>query len=604
MIGHKIGIDRFQMQFNALEDLIAGDNLVRVVDAFVDSLDLKTFGFHHVETKNIGASAYHPSILLKLYFYGYFNRIRSSRMLEKECLRNIEMQWLINGLTPSYHTIATFRTFKNDEIKINHRKALKQVFRAFNRFLNGEELFGKETAATDGTKIRAQNGRKKNFTEDKIKKKLLLADTDIDKYLNELDKIDESEINTPDAQAVLGYLAEAKARKEKYEALKTELKRRQAIDPTITQISKTDPEARSMVLNNSGHSEIAFNVVSVVDAKNCLIAHFSVENEKDTNLLASSLMATKAEFDNDFAADLYPSDYRNSELIELNKELNTAITNELTELNAETITNLIEFDINGFDIRAKLNVETTLKGLADKGFRDGRELQTCKEHNIITYVPPIERAFSGKDSDFTKDKFTYDKTEDTYTCPEGNKLVSKGTLHHKKDRHGVVTNQYQLYRAQFKDCQNCPFNDVCLSKSQLDQRHGRTIERSEHEQAVEENDARYNTPEGKKVYKRRQAMVEHPFGTIKRSWGYSYTLLKGIEKVTAEFAFVATSYNLRRAVSILGVNALIMKLKCAKGTFCQHTIAIFAFIIRHFNFFTKKQPLSNFDNLSRLKARY
>jgi transposase len=608
MIGHKIGIDRFQMQFNALEDLIAGDNLVRVVDAFVDSLDLKTYGFHHMETKNIGASAYHPSILLKIYFYGYFNRIRSSRMLEKECTRNIEMQWLINGLTPSYHTIATFRTFKNDDIKINHCKAIKQVFRAFNRFLNGEGLFGKETAATDGTKIRAQNGRKKNFTEDKIKKKLLLADNDVNKYLNELDKMDEAEINTPDAQAVLAYLVDAKARKEKYEELKNELKRRQEIDPTITQISKTDPEARSMVLNNSGHSEIAFNVVSVVDDKNCLIAHFSVENEKDTNLLASSLMATKAEFDNDFAADLYPSEYGNSELIELNSELNTAITNELkelnAELNAENNTNLIEFDFNGFDIRTKLNGETTLKGLADKGFRDGSELQTCKDHNIITYVPPIERAFSGKDTDFTKDKFTYDKTEDTYTCPEGNKLVSKGTLHDKKDRHGVVTHQYQVYRAELTDCRNCPFSDKCVAKSQLERAHGRTIERSEHEQTVEENDARYNTPEGKKIYKRRQAMVEHPFGTIKRSWGYSYTLLKGIEKVTAEFAFVATSYNLRRAVSILGVNALIMKLKCAKGTFCQHQIAIFALIITHFNFFTKNYSLSTFDNLMRLKARY
>jgi transposase len=171
MIGHKIGIDRFQMQFNALEDLIAEDNLVRVVDAFVDSLDLNTYGFHHTETTSIGASAYHTSILLKIYFYGYFNRIRSSRMLEKECTRNIEMQWLINGLTPSYHTIATFRTFKNDDIKINHCKAIKQVFRALNRFLNDEGLFGKKTAATDGTKIRAQNGRKRNFTEDKIKKK-------------------------------------------------------------------------------------------------------------------------------------------------------------------------------------------------------------------------------------------------------------------------------------------------------------------------------------------------------------------------------------------------------------------------------------------------
>jgi transposase len=604
MIGHKIGIDRFQMQFNALEDLIAEDNLVRVIDAFVDSLDLKTFGFNHTETKSIGASAYHPSILLKIYFYGYFNRIRSSRMLERECTRNIEMQWLINGLTPSYHTIATFRTFKNDDIKINHRKALKQIFRAFNRFLNEQGLFGQETVATDGTKIRAQNARKKNFTEDKIKKKLILADNDVNKYLNELDKIDQAEINNPDAKAVLGYLEQAKARKEKYEALKNELKQRQEIDPTITQISKTDTEARSMVLNNSGHSEIAFNVVSVVDDKNCLIAHFSVENEKDTNLLASSLMATKAEFDNDFATDLYPSEYVKVDLIELNAELNAELNTELNaELNAENTTNLIQFEHNNFDIRTKLNPEKSLNGLADKGFRDGSELQKCKDHKIITYVPPIERAFSGKDADFTKDKFTYDTQGDAYTCPQGNKLVSKGTLHDKKDRHGVVTHQYQLYRAQLTDCRNCPFNDKCVIQSQLDRGHGRTIERSENEETVEENDARYNTPQGKKIYKRRQAIVEHPFGTIKRSWGYSYTLLKGIEKVTAEFAFVATSYNMRRAVSIIGVKSLIRKLKAAKSTFCQPKITIFDLIIRHFKFLAENYPLTNCSNLSRLKEK-
>ena len=274
---------------------------------------------------------------MKIYFYGYYNRIRSSHKLELECTRNIEMQWLINGLEPSYHTISTFRTFKNEDIKINHRKALKEVFRAFNRFLHGEELFGKETVATDGTKIRAQNARKKNFTEDKINKKLQIADKDIELYLKELDKTDEADKTSAHTFALIEYLTEAKARKEKYEALKTELKKRQELDPTITQISKTDPDARSIVLNNSGHSEIAFNVISVVDDKHCLIAHFSVENTKDTSLLASSLMATKAEFDNDFAPDLYPNDYEmndtiENQLTELNAELNNTLTNELNSL--------------------------------------------------------------------------------------------------------------------------------------------------------------------------------------------------------------------------------------------------------------------------------
>ena len=219
-------------------------------------------------------------------------------------------------------------------------------------------------------------------------------------------------------------------------------------------------------------------------------------------------------------------------------------------------------------------------------------MQLCKDNNIITFVPPIERAFSGKDSDFTKDKFIYNKETDSYTCPNDKTLMSSGKLHDKKDRHSIISHQYKLYRADFKDCQNCPFNDTCLSKSQVEQSHGRTIERSEFEEVVEQNDARYNTPEGKNIYKRRQAIVEHPFGTIKRSWGYYYTLLKGIEKVTAEFAFVATTYNLRRAVSIIGIKSLITKLKAAKNSFVHTCKAIFAFIISRFDFYRKIYPLS------------
>ena len=256
-----------------------------------------------------------------------------------------------------------------------------------------------------------------------------------------------------------------------------------------------------------------------------------------------------------------------------------------------------------YDIRTKLNLTTTLNGLADKGFRNGKELQLCKDDNIITFVPPIDKAFSGKDTDFTKDKFTYNTEGDTYTCPDGKTLTTNGTFYDKKDRHGVVTNQYQLYKAPLNDCQNCPFNDKCLSKSQLGYGHGRTIERSEFEEAVEQNDARYNTPEGKTIYKRRQAVVEHPFGTIKRSWGYYYTLLKGTEKVTAEFAFVATTYNLRRAVSIIGIKSLIMKLKAAKGSFVPVVNTIFALIISQLNFYQKIKPLSILENLKTVEVK-
>jgi transposase len=172
MSHHKIGTSRHQVSFGSLDDQIGPENPVRIIDAFVDMLDLNTFGFQHIQAKQKGALpmaigtmaigtmaigtmaigtmaigtiaiGIHPSVLLKIYFYGYFNRIRSSRKLEKECERNIEMRWLCEGQTPSYHTISTFRTYKEEaEGGANHRTALKEVFRAFNRFLAGEDLFG------------------------------------------------------------------------------------------------------------------------------------------------------------------------------------------------------------------------------------------------------------------------------------------------------------------------------------------------------------------------------------------------------------------------------------------------------------------------------
>ena len=499
MSHHKIGTARNQISFGTLDDQIGAENPVRIIDAFVEMLDLKTFGFQHIQVKQKGAPSFHPALLLKIYFYGYFNRIRSSRKLEKECERNIEMRWLCEGLMPCYHSISTFRTYKEEETQVNHRKALKEVFRAFNRFLSGEGLFGKETVATDGTKIRAQNARKKNYTEDKLKKKLELANEGIEDYLDKLDAVDMAE--SADASVleekalILEKLAELKERKTRYEGLKKELEKRQEKDPSVTQISLTDPEARSMVVNNSGHAEISYNVVTAVDDLHCLIANYSTENIKDDNLLAESLLAVKAEFDTDFAP----------------------IMKEQVEEN--------------------LNKENQLIGLADKGFHAGDQIARCKAHNIVTYVAMPQPAYSGKDKQFAKENFDYEADGDVYVCPAGEELKSNGNWYDKTDRHGQVTNEFKKYVVSYRICECCRFKDKCLSKNDLTYRHGRTLERSEHQEAVDENRQRMEKKSGKEIYKRRQAIVEHPFGTIKRSWGNYYTLLKGKEKVRVRLQF-------------------------------------------------------------------
>ena len=168
IMSHRTGQDRVQFCLFAtpLDEMIPQDNIVRVIDAFVDAIDLDKLGFTHVTSLKRGAPPYHPGVLLKIYMYGYLNRVRSSRRLEVECGRNIELMWLTGCQQPSYHTISDFRSIKP------HRKALKATFRLFNQLLDGAGLFGKTLVAIDGTKIRAQNSKKNNISEEKILKRL------------------------------------------------------------------------------------------------------------------------------------------------------------------------------------------------------------------------------------------------------------------------------------------------------------------------------------------------------------------------------------------------------------------------------------------------
>ena len=545
MSQHRIGIDRNQFQFSCLEDLIAADNPVRVIDAFVDILDFKDLGFAHLQPKKTGNPPYHPAVMLRIYLYGYLNRVRSSRKLAAECGRNLEMQWLCNYQIPCYHTIATFRTYKETVLdkktdtptKFNHPKSLKEVFRAFNRFLDGESLFGKEIVATDGTKIRAQNSKKKNYSVDKLDKKIAMSEANIDKYIAELDNFDQIEALDTN-QALLETDAKTKLEelqtwKKTFVDLKAELLKRQEGEPEVTQISSTDPDARSIVINNSGHAEVSFNVVTAVDAKNKLIAHFFTDNIKDTTLLAQSLIATKAELDNSFGP-------------------------ELSQLPATD-------DTEGFDYSQYLNPKTRINGLADKGFHAATQIHQCTQAGIVTYVSVPNIGHSGKAKDFTLDNFVYDAENDHFTCPNNEILTSNGNWSERKDRRGQFVQRVKRYNMSPKTCAKCPFADKCLSKTAVKNKVSRILERGEWQQASTDNKKRLETYEGKLMYKKRQGIVEHPYGVIKRQWDCSYTLLRGLEKVNGEFALVFACYNMRRAMSILSVKTLLNKLKAAKS---------------------------------------
>ncbi|MCA1775795.1 MAG: transposase, partial [Loktanella sp.] len=191
-MAHIPGDDRSQLLLlpDSVDDYVGPDNVVRFIDAFVDELDLQAAGFGRVQAKATGRPGYHPADLLKLYIYGYLNRVRSSRRLETETRRNIEVIWLLRRLRPDFKTIADFRR--------DNRTAFRQVFRDFVALCRELDLFGRELIAVDGTRIKAVNSRERNFTKAKLAKAIAESDERLTRYLEQLDEADKNDEDAPE----------------------------------------------------------------------------------------------------------------------------------------------------------------------------------------------------------------------------------------------------------------------------------------------------------------------------------------------------------------------------------------------------------------------
>ena len=248
-----------------IDDYITEDNPVRFIDAFVDSLDLEDLGFQRSQPALTGRPPYDPGDLLKLYIYGYLNRIRSSRRLEKEASRNVELMWLLHKLTPDFKTIADFR-------KDNH-KAFKHVFCQFTLLCRELDFFGGELLAIDGSKFKAVNSKHRNFTKSKLKKRLEEIDAKIDKYISELDAADQQEADCPKPtkEELTEKIEQLRERKDRYGELMEEMEARGE-----KQVSLTDPDSRSMP--KSPKVDVGYNVQMAVDDKHKLIVEQDVTN--------------------------------------------------------------------------------------------------------------------------------------------------------------------------------------------------------------------------------------------------------------------------------------------------------------------------------------
>jgi len=476
-MGHIEGTGREQTTFWTLEDMVGDESMVRVIDRFVDVLDLEQLGFGRTKPKDTGRPGYSAGVLVRLFVYGYENGIRSSRKLERECTRNVEVMWLVQNLKPDHKTIAEFR-------KENIRP-LQKLFREFVRLCRSWELIGGELFAVDGTKIKASNNKKGNFSAKKLAKRIAHLDEKIEAWFQkaeEEDTLEDSEHDMP--QGLLGLLE----RRELYEDCLEELER-----TGTNEVSLTDCDARLMG-NNRGGVDVAYNVQSTVDAKCHVIADFDVS--------------------------LNPTDH--GQLDNMSKRL-------------------IRQGYRGFGM------------LADKGYYNGDDLEKCEKRKVKAIVAR-QASPGGKDQDrgFGLDRFSYDKTTDTYTCPQGQTLFAKSKTDTKRHRY-----------FNKEACVRCPNQTKCTGKNS----DFRIITRGEHADTYDRADRAFS--DNYELYRRRQQIVEHPFGTIKYTMGCGHFLLRTRRKVRTEVALVFLGYNLKRALKVLGFEEIMARLESHVSCFLR-----------------------------------
>ncbi len=268
-----------------LEDWVGDDNPVRVIDVFVEELDLGEIGFERVDPKETGRPGYHPAVLLRLYIYGYLNRVQSSRRLEREAGRNVEVMWLTGRLVPDHKTIADFRK--------DNGAAIRKVCGQFVCLCRGLGLFAEASVAIDGSKFKAVNNRDRNFTRAKMQRRMAQIEESVERYLSQLDSADRQE----PSQALA---TRTERLTEKIEKLRLEMQRLKALEVQMLatpdrQVSLTDPDARSMATSGRGSGVVGYNVQASVDTKHHLIVTHEVTNVgNDRSQLAAMSKKTKA----------------------------------------------------------------------------------------------------------------------------------------------------------------------------------------------------------------------------------------------------------------------------------------------------------------------
>jgi transposase len=477
-----------------IEDYVGPDNPVRAIESFVCALDLTKLGFRHADrgAEEAGQPPYDPADLLKLYLYGYINQIRSSRRLEREACRNLDLIWLLKNLRPGYRTIANFRK--------ENWQALKAANRKFVLLARELGLVGGAIVAIDGSFFHGDASKASIFTRKRLSEQIAKLDKEIEAYRKSLADNDAAEgkgkgkgkdrsDGRGDGGDAGARMAELMAR---HSRAKFDLDRLEKNGET--QLSLTDPDARLLV--KSGQGVAGYNVQAAVDDKHMLIVASEVVNDSsDVGQLHNMAKAAK--------------------------------------------------DALGAD---------TLEALADEGYYSSTELKACEDDGITAYVPvPEANARLEKQGRFSLKDFSYDGAADVYRCPAGELLrPMKGRRNGRwQNTSGRVEIRYTNRKAI---CGTCRLKARCLSRTAP----YRTVARWEHEDVLERHRTRMQDAD--RLMRRRSAIVEHPFGTIKCRAGYRHFLVRGFDKVRGEWSLMALCYNFTRILNILGIERFMARI--------------------------------------------
>jgi transposase len=551
------------MMFCSYDSFVKEDSTARLIDAFVNSLDVSSYGFKPMAVE--GRPGYDPKSLLKLYIYGYRNDIRSSRKLAASCRVNMEVRWMLGGVEPDFRTISDFRK--------DYASCMKKVFSEFNKRLSGAVEWG--FSSVDGSKIVACNAKDSNFTKNKLDDRIKWLDAHTDEYMriladmDEKEELDEESMLTRDT--IEAKLKEAQDRLERYKKYQKIME-----ESGASQMSLTDADARLM--KNKNGFAVAYNPQTAVDSETHLIRDYQMTNQvTDHGQLYPTMENIRNSEDGEIVEVVADKGYENGEDMVKCLE-NGIIPHVITDDGKDSYELEIPYEEAECDETSTESEELSKclhSGKVPEAYKEVIEdMQICEVRRKVkdTDEQQEEKSVYGTEEEMMERAkegyFVRDPERNLVYCPSGEILrqkcikkngniryANKNACRHCKNRNKCYKGRGEWKEIDFtKDKLEKPCKDWLEAEGKMASK-----EKTKKPKAVYEKIkvVRFRLKPDRAKTSQRMCLSEHPFGTIKRAMGFTYFLLKGLKKVDGEFALSCLAYNIERARNLLGFDRLM-----------------------------------------------